>query len=153
MQCEDDMFLPPSLRQKYKVSKLLGKGAVGEVRLIFETTTCRTFAVKKIIKGSLSNYYKLNHPDKIKEEIRILLSLSHPNIIEVKEIEETDKEVFLILEYMAGGDLTNRILSIEELNEYQVKFIFFQIVKAVEYLHSCDIIHRDLKVCQKYCHH
>lgn len=58
---------------------------------------------------------------------------------------ETDKEVFIILDYMEGGELTNRILSINTMTESNIKFIFYQIVLAVQYLHQNGIAHRDLK--------
>lgn len=69
-----------------------------------------------------------------------------PFIIHLKDIEETPDEVFIILEYMEGGELTNRILSTVPLSESNIKFLFYQIVLAVEYLHRKGVTHRDLKV-------
>lgn len=64
----------------------------------------------------------------------------------MKEIVETDTDVFIILEYMDGGDLTSRILSIRPMTEDNAKRIFYQITSAVQYLHNQGITHRDLKV-------
>lgn len=64
----------------------------------------------------------------------------------MKDIEETPEEVFIVLEYMEGGELTNRILSTIPLTEENIKFLFYQIVSAVEFLHSKGVTHRDLKV-------
>lgn len=66
------------------------------------------------------------------------------NVISTQEIVRTDKAVFIVLEYMEGGELTSYIE--EGLSEEQVKFIFYQIVRALEYLHNQGIVHRDLKV-------
>lgn len=61
------------------------------------------------------------------------------------EIVETPDEVFIVFDYMKGGELNKRILS-EELTESNVKFLFLQMVLAVQFLHSKGITHRDLKV-------
>lgn len=65
----------------------------------------------------------------------------------MKNIVETPKEVFIVLDYMKGGELTNRILSHEPMTESNIKFLFYQMVLAVDYLHNRGITHRDLKVC------
>jgi serine/threonine protein kinase len=87
-----------------------------------------------------------SHPQKIKTEVEILKSLSHPFIIKMREVFETDDSVFLILEYMKGGELTGRILSATPFPESEVKFIFYQIMLGVRYLHANGVTHRDLKV-------
>lgn len=69
-----------------------------------------------------------------------------PFVVNLKDIEETPEEVFIVLEYMEGGELTNRILSTIPLTESNIKFLFYQIVLAVEFLHNKGITHRDLKV-------
>lgn len=144
---ESNKYLPTELRKKYKLSRFLGKGACGEVHLVFEKTTTKAYAIKKIKKGvySSGNIYHLDHPMKIMNEVKILQSLTHPCVIKMKEIVETDSDVFIILEYMDGGDLTSRILSIRPLTEQNCKCLFYQITLAVQYLHSEGITHRDLK--------
>lgn len=69
-----------------------------------------------------------------------------PFVINMKEIVETEEEVFLVLEYMRGGELNNRILSNVALTESSAKFLFYQMVQAVQFLHTKGITHRDLKV-------
>nr|CAI5870276.1 unnamed protein product [Callosobruchus analis] len=140
-------YLPEELRGKYEPSIMLGKGAAGEVRLAFEKRTCEMFAIKKILKArsSTSQMCKLNHPLKIQSEINILQSLSHPFIIKMRDIIEMPEEVFIVLDYMKGGELKNRIQSRSPMTESNVKFLFHQIVLAVEYLHKQGITHRDLK--------
>lgn len=62
----------------------------------------------------------------------------------MEEIVETKEAVFIILEYMEGGELSNVIKN--GLSETQSKYLFYQMVLAVQYLHSQGITHRDLKV-------
>ncbi|CAG9856577.1 unnamed protein product [Phyllotreta striolata] len=147
MYDHDTNFLPPELKAMYEPSTILGKGAVGEVRLAYEKLTCKMVAIKKIIKGrsTLSQKHELNHPSKIQTEIDILSTLKFPFIISMMNIVETPKEVFIVLDYMRGGELTNRILSHQPMTESNAKFLFYQIVLAVQYLHSKGVTHRDLK--------
>lgn len=99
--------------------------------------------MKKILKER-SGRNLLNDPLKIKNEVEILQKIDHPFVIAMKEIIETDKAVFIVLDYLKGGELTPYIE--RGLNEYQCKFLFYQMVLALEYLHKEGIIHRDLKV-------
>lgn len=147
MYDHDTTFLPVELKAYYEPSTVLGKGAVGEVRLAYEKLTCKMVAIKKIMKGrsTASQIHQLNHPSKINTEISILSALNYPFIISMKNIVETPKEVFIVLDYMKGGELTNRILSHEPMTESNIKFLFYQMVLAVDYLHNRGITHRDLK--------
>lgn len=64
----------------------------------------------------------------------------------MEELWETEQEMFIVLEYLQGGELSS-LISSKCLSESNVKFLFYQMVLAVEYLHSKGITHRDLKVC------
>lgn len=66
----------------------------------------------------------------------------------MKEISETNEDVFVVLEYVKGGELSKRLRS-SALTETHSKFLFYQIALAVQYLHSQGITHRDLKVMTK----
>ncbi|CAH0563333.1 unnamed protein product [Brassicogethes aeneus] len=142
----EEKYLPLELQKKYEVGEFLGRGAVGEVRLVYEKTTTKKFAVKKITKGKFntSRLHDLNHPSKIYSEINILQHLNHPCVISMREIVETEEDVFIILEYMEGGELTSRIEKFH-LSEPLVKYYFYQMVLAVKHLHDNNVTHRDLK--------
>ncbi|KAK9739382.1 FHA domain [Popillia japonica] len=140
-----DNFLPPTLQRKYYLSRLLGRGACGEVKLAFNKETCRPYAIKKIIKARSSRIFDMNHVNFIQKEIRILENMArHPFIVTVYEVEEALDAFFLTMEYMAGGTLSDLLVE-RQLPEYQVKFFFYQILIAVSYLHDNGIIHRDIK--------
>lgn len=72
--------LPPELRSKYAVSRILGSGACGEVKMVFSKIGCKRFAMKTIVKmtGTKNGYkHPLNDPDKIMNEVKILKALKH----------------------------------------------------------------------------
>lgn len=140
--------LPLSLKNKYAVSRTLGAGACGEVKMVFTKIGCKKFAMKTIIKVGGSAHgqkHPLNDPEKIMNEVKILKALKHPYIIKMEEIVDTPRAVYIVLELMEGGELFERIKSRGKLLEKHAKVIFYQVVLAVSYLHDCGITHRDLK--------
>lgn len=96
----------------------------------------------KVIKKDMP----LINKELVYKEIKIVRSLSkNENILKMLEIFEEDKELILILEYMDGGDLYQRIRKREVFNEKQICFLFNQILKAVHFLHIHGVVHRDIK--------
>lgn len=138
--------LPIELNQKYVISRKLGAGACGEVRLLFTKNDSRMFAIKIIQKNyfSTGNGNIFNNPVNIKNEVEILKKLRHPCIIHLEDIHDTPTTMYIILELMEGGELLDRIRK-GRLSEFCAKLIFYQVVLAVYYLHKEGITHRDLK--------
>lgn len=140
--------LPPVLKSKYAVSRKLGSGACGEVKMVFSKIGCKKFAMKTIVKmggTATGQRHPLNDPEKIMNEVKILKALKHPCVIRMEEIVDTPKAVYIVLELMEGGELFERIKNKGRLSEECAKLIFYQVVLAVSYLHDRGITHRDLK--------
>ncbi|XP_076183313.1 ovarian-specific serine/threonine-protein kinase Lok isoform X1 [Ptiloglossa arizonensis] len=140
--------LPSELRSKYAVSRKLGSGACGEVKMVFSKNSCKRFAMKTIMKlGDTTSKHRhpLNDPEKIMNEVKILKALKHPYVVRMEEIVDSPKAVYIVLELMEGGELFERIKSRGKLSEKTAKLIFYQVVLAVSYLHDSGITHRDLK--------
>lgn len=97
-------------------------------------------AIKIIKKHVFATQMKAK--DQILREVRVLKSVSHPNIIKYENILNCDDYLYIVLELATGGDLFDRI---GKLNETEAIYIFKQVLEAVEYLHSLGIAHRDLK--------
>jgi len=82
---------------------------------------------------------------RVTREIDILKLIRHPNIIQLFEIIETPKQLFLIMEFVSGGELFDYIVKKQKLKEAEACKFFQQIICGVEYLHQLGIVHRDLK--------
>ena len=78
-------------------------------------------------------------------EIEILQLISHPNIVQVFQIIETDKKAFFMMELAENGDLLDYINSQRFLPEPDARFLFRQMASALHYCHADNIVHRDLK--------
>jgi protein-serine/threonine kinase len=101
-------------------------------------------AIKLIRRESLgTNPSRL---PKINREITILRELSHPNIVRLHEMVETDRYIGIILEYASGGELFDYILNHRYLKDPAARRLFAQLVSGVGYLHKKGIVHRDLKL-------
>ncbi|CAG4956066.1 unnamed protein product [Colias eurytheme] len=139
--------IPRKITQKYYISRVLGQGACGVVKLVYNKVTCTKYAMKIIKKCRLTNgqMNHLNDPMKIMNEVKILKALKHPFIIATEEVIDSKDAVYIILELMQGGELFDRITKQGHLSERLTRFFFKQIVLAVKYLHSQGITHRDLK--------
>ncbi|KAF5306242.1 hypothetical protein FQA39_LY08940 [Lamprigera yunnana] len=143
----ENSFLCSELQERYQFRRHLGTGACAEVIQVFEKSTCKEYAIKKIVKGRDGNDIdKLKTPVRIHNEITILQCLDHPCVIATKEVVDTDNAVYIVLEYMEGGELADlMMLSSTPLPENIVKILFYQIVMGIRYLHLRNITHRDLK--------
>uniref|UniRef100_A0A8C6TL53 non-specific serine/threonine protein kinase n=1 Tax=Neogobius melanostomus TaxID=47308 RepID=A0A8C6TL53_9GOBI len=78
-------------------------------------------------------------------EIRSLETLQHPNVVRLFEVVDMPSRLYLVMEYAGGGDLSNRIHVEGRMCDHFAKITFAQILAAVKYMHSLNIIHRDLK--------
>ncbi|KAE8746221.1 hypothetical protein FOCC_FOCC007093 [Frankliniella occidentalis] len=142
--------IPYSIRKKYQVTVRLGAGTFGEVSLVFDKENGKPCAMKTILKDTFVNNRMLNSlQKKLVNELDILQSVKHPNVIQLVDVLDCKKEHFLVLEYMEGKDLEHRLerarQNNEQLEEKLSKLYFYQILQGVQYLHRQGIIHRDLK--------
>lgn len=140
--------LPKEIRSTYYIGKKLGSGACGVVHLVYDIKTCTPYAMKHVAKNVLAEYSKpniLNDPQRVMNEVNIMKNLEHPCVIKMHEIVNKPDSVFMVLKFMKGGDLLNRIIRNKYLPEKTCKLFFLQICHAVKYLHAKDITHRDLK--------
>ena len=125
----------------YILKQTIGEGSFSKVKLAVHKPSNNTVAIKIISKQNLSKNDRL----RTEREISILSSLNHPHIIHVIEIIQTDSFYYIVMEYCPEGELFSYIVNRKRLSEEEASFLFYQIVNAVEYIHSKSISHRDLK--------
>ncbi|XP_054653438.1 ribosomal protein S6 kinase alpha-1 isoform X4 [Dunckerocampus dactyliophorus] len=120
----------------YVLKEDIGMGSFSVCKRCVHKATNTEYAVKMIDKTSTDP----------SEEIEILLRYGqHPNIITLKDVYDTGKQVFLVTELMRGGELLDRILKQKFFSEREASAVLHTITKTVEYLHSQGVVHRDLK--------
>ena len=125
--------------------KVLGTGVAGVVRLVKHRMTGVKYAVKCLDIGLIDNKESLK---RLKDEIFIMCQLDHPSIVRLEEVYESETDLFLIQELCVGGDLFDRLDMQTDFHytEAQCARLVKQMLSAVRYLHSKNIIHRDLKL-------
>jgi protein-serine/threonine kinase len=129
---------------KYILGQTLGEGEFGKVKLGWRRDGGVQVAIKLIRRESLgANPSRL---PKIYREISILRDLSHPNIVRLHEMVETDRYIGIIMEYASGGELFDFILNNRYLKDHAARRLFAQLISGVGYLHKKGIVHRDLKL-------
>ncbi|XP_028828637.1 serine/threonine-protein kinase MARK1 isoform X3 [Denticeps clupeoides] len=125
----------------YRLLKTIGKGNFAKVKLARHVTTGREVAVKIIDKTQLNP----TSLQKLFREVRIMKILTHPNIVKLFEVIETEKTLYLIMEYASGGEVFDYLVAHGRMKEKEARAKFRQIVSAVQYCHQKRIVHRDLK--------
>lgn len=130
----------------WRLGRTLGKGSTGRVRLAKNSKTGQLAAIKIIPKVSNSGSNASSSlPHGIEREIIIMKLIQHPNIMSLYDVWENDKELFLVLEYVQGGELFDFIISNGKLSESDAVKYFSMIISGVSYCHQFNISHRDLK--------
>lgn len=140
----------------WKLGKTLGRGATGRVLLGVHQTTGQKAAVKVVSKSELGDMgdnsgAPATHaesgslPYGIEREIIIMKLLTHPNVLRLYDVWETSKALYLVLEYVEGGELFDLLVERGPLHEQEAVKYFRQIILGTAYCHALGICHRDLK--------
>ena len=133
---------PKTDNQFYLFGRQIGHGAFGKVNISLHVASGRLVAIKTFKKKNLKNKHARN---KIKHEIDMLGKLRHPFITQILDSFETDKHIFIVMEYICG-DLLGFIRKRGKLSEPMTKVIFKQIIEGLRYIHKKKIVHRDIKL-------
>lgn len=128
--------------KKYELVRQLGRGAYGIVWLALDRLTKRRVALKKVVKA----FYNQTDAQRTYREIVILDELKqHSNIVKLINVikAENNMDIYLVFEFMKS-DL-NKVIRSKLLKNIHIKYIVYQMVKALLFIHSAGIVHRDLK--------
>jgi PAS domain S-box-containing protein len=133
--------MPCPFQEEYLVTRSIGKGSYGTVKLCFNRKSGKEYAVKCLHKAAMQP----EQLARMREEISIHQAMQHPNIARIFEVIETLDQIFLVMEFVPGGELHRHIVEHGSLSEFHSQRLFKQIVAAVAYCHSQQVIHRDIK--------
>jgi len=141
----------------YMLLQRIGRGASGTVRKCKDITTGLSYAMKVLNKTNLSQQLRFKRTennaierssalDDIWREIAIMKKLSHKNIVNLVEVIESEKMVYLVLEYMPDGSIGESSTSIQKIEDEDVLRLWVRdMVAGLAYLHSQRICHSDIK--------
>ncbi|KAF2096790.1 protein kinase byr2 [Rhizodiscina lignyota] len=134
---------------KYMKGALIGQGSFGSVYLALHAVTGELMAVKQVempsSTGTQLDAKKNNMVEALKHEIGLLRDLKHPNIVQYLGSNSDDTHLNIFLEYVPGGSVATMLVNYGPLGEGLIANFVRQILNGLNYLHSRDIIHRDIK--------
>lgn len=130
-----------SLTEMYQMCEQLGHGKFSVVYRGVHKQTDMEYAIKIIDKRLITAQER----ELLRCEMAILRLLRHRNVIFLKDIIDTKDSLYIIMEFVRGGELYNFLYSGQRLTEMHTHKIVIQLLETVSYLHKCGIVHRDIK--------
>ncbi|PWA67429.1 protein kinase domain-containing protein [Artemisia annua] len=127
---------------KYEVGRTIGEGAFAKVKFAKNTETGESVAIKVLAKSTILKHKMV---DQIKREISITKIMRHPNIVRLYEVLSSHAKIYIILEFINGGELFDKIVNKGKLSERSARSYFQQLIDAIAYCHGKGVYHRDLK--------
>mmetsp|Transcript_12994 Transcript_12994/g.30668 ORF Transcript_12994/g.30668 Transcript_12994/m.30668 type:complete len:461 (-) Transcript_12994:120-1502(-) len=131
------------LHSAYAVGPIIGRGGFSVVRAAKCKRTGRDMAVKIIPKAQ--HVGKPKELRRLRDEIRVLAQLRHPNIMPLLEVYETPQDLLLVMERAHGGELFDRIVSRGAFTELDAAVVMRGVLAALQHLHANGVMHRDVK--------
>ncbi len=138
----DDHIFAGDLLGWYEITKSLGSGYFGTVKMATHRLTKLNVAIKTLKKKQYKEAAMVYPP----REIDLIRKLNHPNICRLYDTITTDEAIFMITEVVPGGELFDYVAQKEFLSEDEARDMLRQLVAATDYMHRSGIVHRDLKM-------
>ncbi|KAF8725792.1 hypothetical protein HU200_020351 [Digitaria exilis] len=138
----DDEGRGGALLGAYELGRTVGEGNFGKVKLARHRGTGAHFAVKILDRARVLS---LRIDDQIRREIATLKLLRHPNVVRLHEVAASKTKIYMVLEFVNGGELFDRITIKGKLSEQEGRRLFQQLIDGVSYCHEKGVYHRDLK--------
>ena len=127
----------------YVISKTLGKGTFGKVKLAYnQENKNEKYACKILLKSNIKDE---DDNLRCKREMDILKKMHHVNVVRTYEIISTETTFYIFMDFCAKGELFNYIVVKQRLSEKKSAFFYYQLINGIEYIHKKGVCHRDLK--------
>lgn len=127
---------------KYEVGRTIGEGTFAKVKYAKHIETGESVAIKVMAKATILQHRMV---EQIKREISIMKIVRHPNIVRLNEVLASQTKIYIILEFVMGGELYDKIVQQGKLSENDSRRYFQQLIDAVAHCHKKGVYHRDLK--------
>ncbi|KAM0855839.1 hypothetical protein ACQ4PT_049516 [Festuca glaucescens] len=128
---------------KYELGRTIGEGTFAKVRIARNMESGDHVAIKILDKAKVQKHRLV---EQIRREICTMKLIQHPNVVRLHEVMGSKARIFIVLEYVTGGELHDIIADRGSLKEDEARKYFQQLINAVDYCHSRGVYHRDLKI-------
>ncbi|KAK1262094.1 CBL-interacting protein kinase 9 [Acorus gramineus] len=126
----------------YELGKTLGEGSFAKVKYARNVQTGDSVAIKILNKDQVLRHKMV---EQIKREISTMKLIKHPNVVNLYEVMASKTKIYMVIEFVDGGELFDKIVNNGRLREDDARRYFQQLINAVDYCHSRGVYHRDLK--------
>lgn len=130
---------------RYRIERVLGKGAMGIVYEAFDPRLGRRVAIKTILKSHLDDAAAKDYSMRFEREAQALGRLTHPHIVQVHDFGQERDVAYLVMELVKGRDLKSYFDSNERFDVKETVRMICELCEALEFAHRAGIIHRDVK--------
>ncbi|KAG9157020.1 hypothetical protein Leryth_009053 [Lithospermum erythrorhizon] len=127
---------------KYEIGRTIGEGTFAKVKFAKNSETQEPVALKIMDKDKV---LKHKMAEQIKREIATMKLIKHPNVVRLYEVMASKTKIFIVLEFVTGGELFDNIVNHGRMKEDEARKYFQQLINVVDYCHSRGVYHRDLK--------
>lgn len=132
----------PMSEADFESISMIGRGAFGEVFLVRHRASGAHYAMKKLPKKKMMDKGTANHAW---SERHVLVAANHPFVCNLCFAFQSNDHLYLVMEYLAGGDLMNLLIARDTLTEEESRFYVAEMVVAIDTIHKLGFIHRDVK--------